>query len=55
MENNFTRVVNLMDGVAFMYQRLMIIGLLLILLPAYRRRRVQTAIRELIRLAEDML
>ncbi|MCP4283383.1 MAG: tripartite tricarboxylate transporter permease [Gammaproteobacteria bacterium] len=44
MENNFARAVNLTDGVAFMYQRpmtlaLLLIGLLLIFLPAYRRRR----------------
>ncbi|MGI9423216.1 MAG: tripartite tricarboxylate transporter permease [Hyphomicrobiaceae bacterium] len=44
MENNFARAVNLTDGVGFMWQRpmtlaLLIIGLLLIFLPAYRRRR----------------
>ncbi len=44
MENNFARAVNLTDGIAFMYQRpmtlaLLLIGLLLIFLPAYRRRR----------------
>lgn len=46
MENNFARAVNLTDGVDFMYQRpmtlvLLIIGLALIFLPAYRRRRAK--------------
>jgi len=46
MENNFARAVNLTDGVAFMVDRpmtlaLLIIGLLLIFLPAYRRRRAK--------------
>jgi putative tricarboxylic transport membrane protein len=46
MENNFARAVNLTDGIAFMYERpmtlaLLIIGLLLIFLPAYRRRRAR--------------
>jgi putative tricarboxylic transport membrane protein len=46
MEDNFARAVNLTDGVAFMYQRpmtlsLLVIGLLLIFLPAYRRRRAK--------------
>ncbi len=46
MENNFARAVNLTDGVGFMYQRpmtlcLLIIGLLLIFVPAYRRRRAR--------------
>jgi len=46
MENNFARAVNLTDGVAFMYQRpmtlaLLAIGLLMIFLPAYRRRRAK--------------
>jgi putative tricarboxylic transport membrane protein len=46
MENNFARAVNLTDGVSFMYERpmtlaLLIIGLLLIFLPAYRRRRAR--------------
>jgi len=46
MENNFARAVNLTDGLDFMYQRpmtlaLLIIGLLLIFLPAYRRRRAK--------------
>ena len=46
MENNFARAVNLTDGIEFMYQRpmtlgLLIIGALLILMPAYRRRRAK--------------
>jgi putative tricarboxylic transport membrane protein len=46
MENNFARSVNLTDGIAFMYQRpmtlcLLIFGLLLIFVPAYRRRRAK--------------
>ncbi len=46
MEDNFARAVYLTDGVAFMYQRpmtlaLLVIGLLLIFLPAYRRRRAR--------------
>ncbi len=46
MENNFARAVNLTDGVDFMYQRpmtlaLLLIGLLLIFMPAYRRRRAR--------------
>jgi len=46
MENNFARAVNLTDGVDFMYQRpmtlaLLMIGMLLIFLPAYRRRRAR--------------
>ncbi len=44
MEDNFARAVNLTDGVAFMYQRpmtlaLLVFGMLLIFMPAYRRRR----------------
>lgn len=44
LENNFARSVNLTDGIEFMYTRpmtlsLLIIGLVLIFLPAYRRRR----------------
>ncbi len=44
LENNFARSVNLTDGIEFMYSRpmtlgLLIIGLVLIFLPAYRRRR----------------
>ena len=44
MENNFARAVNLTDGVSFMWERpmtlvLLLMGLILIFLPAYRRRR----------------
>lgn len=43
MENNFARAVNLTDGVSFMYERpmtlgLLIVGALLIIVPAYRKR-----------------
>ncbi len=46
MENNFARAVNLSDGISFMYERpmtlsMLIIGLLLIFVPAYRRRRAK--------------
>ena len=46
MEDNFARAVNLTDGVSFMYQRpmtltLLVIGMLLIFMPAYRRRRAR--------------
>ena len=46
MEDNFARAVNLTDGLAFIYQRpmtltLLVIGLVLILLPGYRRRRAK--------------
>ena len=46
MENNFARSVNLTDGIAFMYERpmtlcLLIFGMLLIFVPAYRRRRAK--------------
>lgn len=46
LEDNFARAVNLTDGVAFMYERpmtlvLLVIGTLLIVLPAYRRRRAK--------------
>ncbi|MCH9052282.1 MAG: tripartite tricarboxylate transporter permease [Proteobacteria bacterium] len=46
MEDNLARAVNLTDGLAFMYQRpmtlaLLVIGLLLIFVPAYRRRRAR--------------
>jgi len=46
LENNFARAVNLTDGVTFMYERpmtlvLLVIGLLLIFMPAYRRRRAR--------------
>jgi len=48
MEDNFARAVNLTDGVSFMYERpmtlaLLVFGLLLILLPAYRRRRARAS------------
>ncbi len=44
MEDNFSRAVNLTDGVSFMWERPMTLGLILIavafiFLPAYRRRR----------------
>ncbi|MEO1649759.1 MAG: tripartite tricarboxylate transporter permease [Pseudomonadota bacterium] len=44
MENNFARAVNLTDGVSFMWERpmtlaMLIVGVLLIVLPAYRRQR----------------
>lgn len=43
LENNFARSVNLTDGIAFMYERpmtlsLLIVGILLIIIPAYRKR-----------------
>ena len=43
MEDNFARAVNLTDGVSFMYERpmtlaLLVFGMLLILMPALRRR-----------------
>ncbi|MEM8686783.1 MAG: tripartite tricarboxylate transporter permease [Pseudomonadota bacterium] len=46
LEDNFARAVNLTDGVHFMYERPMTLGLLLlgavlIFLPAYRRRRAR--------------
>ena len=46
MENNFARSVNLTDGIAFMYERpmtlcLLIFGMLLIFVPAYRRLRAK--------------
>ncbi|MCB2100182.1 MAG: tripartite tricarboxylate transporter permease [Rhodobacterales bacterium] len=46
MENNFARAVNLTDGVSFMVNRpmtlaLLVIGLLMIFVPAYRRRRAR--------------
>jgi len=46
MENNFARSVNLTDGISFMYERpmtlcLLIFGMLLIFVPAYRRRRAK--------------
>jgi putative tricarboxylic transport membrane protein len=44
MEDNFSRAVNLTDGVSFIWERPMTLGLILIsvtfiILPAYRRRR----------------
>lgn len=44
LENNFARAVNITDGISFMWQRpgtliLLIIGLTLIFLPVWRRRR----------------
>ncbi len=46
MENNFARAVNLTDGVSFMWERpmtlgMLIVGVLLIVLPAYRRHRAK--------------
>ena len=46
LEDNFARAVNLNDGISFMWERpmtlgLLVIGALLILLPAYRRRRAK--------------
>lgn len=46
LEDNFARAVNLTDGIAFMYERpmtlaLLVIGMLLIFMPAYRRRRAK--------------
>ena len=50
MENNFARAVNIADGAHFIYQRpltliLLLIGLLLIVLPIYRRRRTRQLAR----------
>jgi putative tricarboxylic transport membrane protein len=44
MENNFARAVNLTDGVSFMWERpmtlaMLVVGVLLIVLPAYRQQR----------------
>ena len=44
MEDNFARAVNISDGVSFMWERpmtlaMLVVGTLLIVLPAYRRRR----------------
>jgi len=44
LENNFARSVNLTDGITFMYERpmtlgLLIVGVLLIVIPAYRKHR----------------
>lgn len=46
LEDNFARAVNLTDGIAFMYERpmtlaLLTLGAILIVLPAYRRRRAE--------------
>ena len=46
LEDNFARAVNLTDGVQFMYERpltlgLLLLGMVLIFLPAYRRRRAR--------------
>lgn len=46
MENNFARAVNLSDGISFMYERpmtltLLIIGALLIIVPAYSQHRAK--------------
>jgi len=46
LEDNFARAVNLTDGVSFMYERtmtlgLLVIGVLLIFVPTYRRMRAQ--------------
>lgn len=46
MENNFARAVNLTDGISFMWERpmtlaMLVIGVALIVLPAYRRRRAK--------------
>ena len=43
LEDNFARAVNITDGVSFMWERpgtlaLLIVGLRLIVLPAWRRR-----------------
>ncbi|NKB60825.1 MAG: tripartite tricarboxylate transporter permease [Gammaproteobacteria bacterium] len=51
MENNFARAVNLTDGVAFMWERpmtlgLLIVGLLLILMPIYRQRKLKAKARK---------
>lgn len=50
LENNFARAVNLTDGISFMWERpmtlgLLVLGALLVLLPAFRRRRAR-ALRE---------
>ncbi|MEM9029732.1 MAG: tripartite tricarboxylate transporter permease [Pseudomonadota bacterium] len=46
LEDNFARAVNLTDGIGFMWQRpmtlaMLIIGILLIILPAYRQQRAK--------------
>ena len=50
MENNFARAVNISDGVSFMWERpmtlaMLVVGTLLIVLPAYRRRRAAARAR----------
>ncbi len=47
MENNFARAVNLTDGAAFMYERpmtlgLLLVGVLLIVIPIFRKYRLKT-------------
>ena len=54
MENNFARAVNIADGVSFMWERpgtliLLLIGIGLIILPAWRRRRAFARERALAR------
>jgi putative tricarboxylic transport membrane protein len=51
MEDNFARAVNLTDGIQFMYQRPMTLGLLLagvalIVLPIWRRRRARLSVAD---------
>jgi putative tricarboxylic transport membrane protein len=51
MEDNFARAVNLTDGIQFMYQRPMTLGLLLtgvalIALPIWRRRRARLSVAD---------
>jgi putative tricarboxylic transport membrane protein len=51
MEDNFARAVNLTDGIQFMYQRPMTLGLLLtgvalIVLPIWRRRRAKLSVAD---------
>ena len=51
MEDNFARAVNLTDGIQFMYQRpmtltLLIIGVALIALPIWRRRRSRLSVAD---------
>jgi len=48
MENNFARAVNLTDGAAFMYERpmtlgLLIVGVLLIVVPIFRKYRLKAS------------
>ena len=51
MEDNFARAVNLTDGIQFMYQRpmtltLLLIGVALIALPIWRRRRAKLSVAD---------